>query len=169
MRPLSQIVAVAENGVIGRDQALPWHLPSDLKRFKALTLGKPILMGRHTYVSIGRPLPGRISVVVGTDPAFAPPPEVRVARTLEEALALAEAAAQDLGADEVMVIGGRRIFADTLPLAHLVHLTQVHAAPEGDVRLPPFDPAVWRERDREGPLQGPGDDLPFSYVTLERI
>ncbi|WP_188581752.1 dihydrofolate reductase [Azorhizobium oxalatiphilum] len=169
MRPLSQIVAVAENGVIGRDQTLPWHLPSDLKRFRALTIGKPVLMGRHTYVSIGKPLPGRISVVVSTDPAFAPPPEVRVAPTLDEALRLADAAAEEMGADEIMVIGGRRIFAETEPLAALVHLTQVHASPEGDVRLPAFDPKIWRERDREGPLQGEKDDFPFSYVTLERI
>ena len=95
MRPMTQIVAVAENGVIGRDQALPWHLPSDLKRFKALTMGKPMLMGRHTFISIGRPLPGRISVVVSSDPAFAPPEGVRGGRTLEAACALADAAAQE--------------------------------------------------------------------------
>ncbi len=169
MRPMTQIVAVAENGVIGRDQALPWHLPSDLMRFKALTMGKPMLMGRHTFVSIGRPLPGRISVVVSADPAFAPPEGVRVGRTLDEACALADAAGQEMGADEIMVIGGRGVFAGTLALAHRIHLTQVHATPEGDVRLPPFDPAVWRESGREGPLQGTGDELPFSYVTLDRI
>ncbi|MGU3495535.1 dihydrofolate reductase [Xanthobacteraceae bacterium A53D] len=169
MRPLVHVVARAENGVIGRDGALPFHLPSDLKRFKALTLGKPILMGRHTYLSIGRPLPGRISVVVGRDPAFAPPPEVRVAPSLDAALALADAAAAEMGAGEIMVIGGRQIFAETLPLmTALVHLTEVHGSPEGDVRLPPYDPAIWHERDREGPLKGPDDEMPFSYVTLER-
>lgn len=169
MRLMTQIVAAAENGVIGRDQALPWHLPSDLKRFKALTMGKPMLMGRKTFTSIGRPLPGRISVVVSSDPAFTPPEGVRVGRTLDDACALADAAAQEMGADEIMVIGGRGVFAGTLGRTQRIHLTRVHATPEGDVRLPPFDPAVWREIDREGPLQGPGDELPFSYVTLDRI
>lgn len=168
MRPLVQIVAMAENGVIGRDQKLPWHLPSDLKRFRALTTGKPILMGRHTYLSIGRPLPERISVVVSRDPTFAPPPEVRVASTLAAALLLADDAAGQMGAHEIAVIGGRQIFAETEPLSSLVHLTLVHAASEGEVRLPPYDPARWRERERQGPLQGPQDEYAFSYVTLEK-
>lgn len=168
MRPLVQIVAMAENGVIGRDGTLPWHLPSDLRRFRDLTMGAPMVMGRHTYESIGRPLPGRISVVVSTDPAFAPPPQVRVGHTLPAALLLADDAAAELGAQDITVIGGRRIFAETEPLTSLVHLTRVHAAPEGDVRLPPYDPAVWRERERRGPMQGPDDDWPFTYITLER-
>ncbi len=169
MLPLTHIVAVAENGVIGRDQALPWHLPSDLKRFKALTMGKPMLMGRNTFTSIGRPLPGRISVVVSSDPFFAPPDGVRVGRTLEAALALADAAAAEMTADEIMVIGGRGVFSGTLPLTRRIHLTRVHAAPEGDVRLPPYDPALWLESDRTGPIQGPDDQFPVSYVTLDRI
>ncbi len=168
MPPLAHIVAIAENGVIGRAQALPFRLPSDLKRFKALTWGKPILMGRQTFLSIGRPLPGRISVVVSTDPAFTPPEGVRVARTLSAALETCETAMVEMGADEVMVIGGRRVFADTLPFTRTVHLTRVHLEPEGDVTLPPYDPALWRETAREGPLQGPGDEAPFTYITLER-
>lgn len=167
--PLAHVVAVAENGVIGRGLELPFRLPSDLKRFKSLTLGKPILMGRQTFVSIGRPLPGRISVVVSADPAFAVPEGVRLARSLEEALALSDAAAREMGADAVMVIGGRRIFADTLPLTRTIHLTQVHLSPEGDVRLPPYDRDVWREVAREGPQQGAGDEAPFTYLTLERV
>ncbi|WP_127090595.1 dihydrofolate reductase [Aquabacter cavernae] len=166
--PLAHIVAMGENGVIGRGQALPFRLPSDLKRFKALTWGKPLLMGRQTFLSIGRPLPGRISVVVSGDPAFTVPEGVRLARSLPEALALAAQAMGEMGADEVMVIGGRRVFADTLPLTARVHLTKVHLSPEGDVILPPYDPALWREVAHEGPLQGPGDEAPFTYVTLER-
>lgn len=165
---LAHIVAVGENGVIGRGQSLPFRLPSDLKRFKALTWGKPLLMGRQTFLSIGRPLPGRISVVVSADPDFRVPEGVRLARSLPEALELAKVAMAELGAEEIMVIGGRRVFAETLPLTARVHLTKVHLSPEGDVHLPPYDPAVWREVAREGPLQGAGDEAPFTYVTLER-
>lgn len=168
MPPLAHIVAVAENGVIGRDQSLPWHLPSDLKRFRALTWGKPLLMGRHTFLSIGRPLPGRISIVLSTDPGFAPPEGVRVAATLEGALDLCAQAAQELKADTIMAIGGRRVFAETLDRAATVHLTRVHLAPEGDVRLPPYDPAIWQESERIGPAQEAGDDAPVSYITLTR-
>ncbi|MFG1479972.1 dihydrofolate reductase [Xanthobacter sp. V4C-4] len=166
--PLSLIVAVAENGVIGRDGALPWHLSSDLKRFRALTWGKPLIMGRRTFESIGKPLPGRVSVVLSADPAFTVPEGVIKVPDLAAACAAAAAAARGLGADEAMVIGGRRVFADTLPLARLLHLTEVALRPDGDVSFPPFDRAQWRERDREGPLQGPKDDAPFTYVTLER-
>ncbi|MFG1397809.1 dihydrofolate reductase [Roseixanthobacter pseudopolyaromaticivorans] len=169
MLPLAQIVAVAENGVIGKDQSLPWHLSSDLKRFRALTWGRPLLMGRNTFLSIGRPLAGRISVVLTGDRAFsADHADVRVGHDLGEALTLAEAAAGELGAEDIMVIGGRRVFADTLPLASTVHLTRVHAAPDGDVLLPPYDPAEWREVERVGPTQGPKDDFPFTYITLTR-
>ena len=166
--PLVHVVAVGENGVIGRGQELPWRLPSDLKRFRALTWGKPLLMGRRTFQSIGRPLPGRISVVVSADPAFTAPEGVRVGRTLDEALALARDAAGEMGADAIMVIGGRQVFADTLPVARRVELTRVHLAPEGDVHLPPYDPAVWRDVAVEGPVQAPGDEAAVTYVRLER-
>lgn len=168
MLPLAHIVAVAENGVIGRNQTLPWHLSSDLKRFRTLTWGRPLLMGRNTFLSIGRPLPGRISIVLTGDPAFTAEGGVRVGRDLGEALTLAEEAALELGAEDIMVIGGRRVFAETLPLASTIHLTRVHAAPAGDVLLPPYDPAEWREVERDGPIQGPKDDFPFSYITLTR-
>ncbi|MFG1461421.1 dihydrofolate reductase [Xanthobacter sp. DSM 24535] len=168
MLPLAQIVAVAENGVIGKDQSLPWHLSSDLKRFRTLTWGRPVLMGRRTFLSIGRPLPGRISVVLTSDRDFQPEGGVRVGHDLGEALTLAEQAALELGAEDIMVIGGQRVFAETLPLADTIHLTRVHATPAGDVVLPPFDPAEWREVEREGPIQGPKDDYPFTYITLTR-
>lgn len=167
-RPLSLVVAVAENNVIGRDQQLPWHLSSDLKRFRALTWGKPLVMGRRTFESIGKALPGRISIVISADPAYAPPKGVIKAIDLTQALARAEEAADTLGASEIMVIGGARVFAETLPLASTLELTVVHARPEGDVFFPPYDATAWREVAREGPLQGPKDDMPFSYVTLKR-
>lgn len=167
-RPLSLVVAVAENGVIGRAQALPWRLPSDLRRFRALTWGKPLVMGRRTFQSIGRPLPGRISIVISADPAFVVPGGVRKAPDLASALAQAEAAAAELGAAEIMVIGGHRVFAETLPLAKTLHLTRVHGAPEGDVLFPEPDPAAWREVGREGPIQEPRDELAYSCLTLER-
>lgn len=166
--PLSLVVAVSENSVIGRDQGLPWHLPSDLKRFRALTMGKPLLMGRRTFQSIGRPLPGRVSVVLTGDPAFAAPEGVRVAADLRAGLAEAEAAARQMGAPEIMVIGGRQVFEDTLPLARTLHLTRVHAAPEGDVLFPALDPSQWREIHREGPVRGERDEAAVTYITLER-
>lgn len=166
--PLALVVAVSENGVIGANGGLPWRLPSDLKRFRALTWGKPLLMGRRTFESIGRPLPGRTSVVVSADPAFGPPEGVLKGTTLEEALALADGAADAMGADEIMVIGGERVFRETLPFARTLHLTQVHAVPEGDVHFPAFDLARWRETAREGPLRGERDEAAFTYVTLER-
>lgn len=166
--PLALVVAVSENGVIGRDQALPWRLPSDLKRFRALTWGKPLLMGRKTFESIGKPLPGRISIVVSADPAFTPPDGVRRASSFGEARSMAEAAARELGADEIAVIGGRQVFADALGEAQTLHLTLVHAAPAGDVRFPAYDGAQWEEVAREGPLQNAGDEAAFTYITLAR-
>lgn len=167
--PLALVVAVSENGVIGSGGGLPWRLPSDLKRFRALTWGKPLLMGRRTFESIGRPLPGRTSVVISSDPAFAVPEGVRTATSLAAGLAEADAAADAMGADEIMVIGGEQVFRETLPLARLLHLTQVHAAPEGDVHFPPLDPSAWREDAREGPLRGETDEAAFTYITLRRI
>lgn len=166
--PLALIVAVAENGVIGHAGTLPWHLSSDLKRFRALTWGKPLIMGRRTFESIGKPLPGRVSVVLSADPAFTVPEGVVRVGDLGSALSAAAQAARELGANEAMVIGGHKVFADTLPLARTLHLTDVHLQPQGDVHFPAFDRGAWRESHREGPLQGPRDDAAFTYVTLER-
>lgn len=166
--PLALVVAISQNGVIGADGGLPWRLPSDLKRFRAITWGKPLLMGRRTFESIGKPLPGRTSVVVSADPAFTPPEGVLRGATLAAALALADEAADAMGADEIMVIGGERVFRDTLPLARTLHLTEVHASPAGDVLFPAFDRAAWREVEREGPLRGEKDEASFTYVTLAR-
>ena len=142
---LVAVVAADEGGVIGAGGKLPWHLPADLKRFKALTMGKPLVMGRATHESIGRALPGRANVVVTSgDPAPLLAKGCLVARSLEEALALPEVAA----APEVMVIGGARLFETALPRCDELWLTRVHARVEGDVVLR-FDPGEWRELSRE--------------------
>jgi dihydrofolate reductase len=163
------VAAVAENGVIGRDGDMPWRLPGDLKHFKALTIGKPVIMGRRTFDSIGRrPLPGRPNIVLTRDPAFRAE-GVYVAADLASALRYAENEATRLKVDEVAVIGGSALYADALPRADRIYLTEVHESPEGNVRFPDFDRAKWREISREGPRQEPGDPYRYSFVTLDRI
>jgi dihydrofolate reductase len=157
MTPVTIILARADNGVIGAGGTLPWHLPEDLKRFKLLTLGKPVIMGRKTWDSLPRkPLPGRSNIVISRDPAFAAP-AASIAHSFEAALALAAAE----NPPEIMVIGGAEVFAAALPRASRILLTEIHACPKGDVTLPPFSPQEWRETARETALG-------HSYVTLER-
>jgi dihydrofolate reductase len=165
--PLAIVAAVAENGVIGRDNKLIWRLRSDLRRFRDLTWGKPMIMGRKTFDSIGKPLPGRKTVVLTRDCGFAAD-EVAVAHDWPAALRLAEAAAADMGADEVAVVGGADVFALALPQARRIHLTLVHAAPEGDVVFPPYDKAAFREVRREERPKGPDDEHAFTLIDLER-
>jgi len=165
--PVALIVARADNGVIGREGGLPWHLSGDLKFFKAQTLGKPVVMGRKTWQSIGRPLPGRPNLVVTRDAAFRPD-GAEVFADVETALDRAQALAADSGAGEVMVIGGGQIYAETLPLATRVYLTEVHASPDGDTRFPALDPAAWVEARREAPVSGGAGQPDFSIVVLER-
>lgn len=167
MRPVTIIVALAENGVIGRDNGLAWHQRSDLKRFRALTMGGPMIMGRRTYQSIGKPLPGRETVVLTRDPAFTAP-GIHVARDLAQALDIADAIAGRMGAATLPVCGGAEIYAQALPLARRLHLTLVHAAPEGDVTFPPFDREAFVETRRESHPAGEGDDHPFTFIDLER-
>lgn len=161
------VAAVAENGVIGRGNALPWHLPSDLKHFKALTLGKPIIMGRRTFESIGRPLPDRLNIVVTRQSALRSP-EVRTAYSLDEAEMLAEAYARRHGLDEICIIGGSQLYAAAIDRADRLHITEVHAAPEGDTYFPPIDPARWREVGRQRPLRTESDSAAVSFVTYDR-
>ena len=161
------VVAVAENGVIGRNGGMPWHLPSELKRFKALTMGKPVLMGRKTYESIGRPLPGRANIVLTRDRDFKAPGIIVVAN-LKEALAVAAKEAERLNADEISVIGGTSLFQETLPHADRIYLSEVHASPPGDTYFPDYDRGEWREVSREGPLREPGEPHAYSFVVLER-
>lgn len=166
--PVALILARADNGVIGRAGGLPWHLSGDLKFFKARTLGKPVVMGRKTYQSIGRPLPGRPNLVVTRDAAFRPK-GVEVFADVEAALDRARALAVQLGAEEIMVIGGGEIYALTLPLARRIYLTEVHARPEGDTTFPDLDPAEWREVRRDPPVSGGAGQPDYSIVILERI
>lgn len=154
---ITLIVAVADNGVIGRDNALPWHLPEDLKRFKRLTLGKPIIMGRRTFESIGRPLPGRQNIVVTRDPNYQRD-GVTVAH--DEAGALRAAGP----VPEIMVIGGAGLFASLRPAASRVHLTRVHGNIPGDVTWPPLDERQWHRVERE---EYPADERHAYSMTFE--
>lgn len=168
MTKLSLIVARARNGVIGRDGGLPWRLSSDLKRFKSITMGKPMLMGRKTWDSLpNKPLPGRKNIVLTRDQNFRAP-GAWVFSDLAAALAAARAIAAADGADEVNVIGGAALYAETLPLADRLYLTEVDCAPEGDAHFPAFAEAAFREAAREDFPAGPKDDHAFAVRTLER-
>ncbi|TAN55398.1 MAG: dihydrofolate reductase [Magnetospirillum sp.] len=160
-RPIGLIVAIAANGVIGRDNALPWHIPEDLKWFKRNTLGKPVIMGRKTWDSIGRPLPGRPNIVVTRQADWAAA-GAHAVHSLEDGLALAERLAP--AAAESMVIGGSALFAEALPRCGRLYLTEIQRAYDGDTRFPAFDRAGWREVGRE---HNPGDPA-FDFVVLER-
>ncbi|EME68469.1 dihydrofolate reductase [Paramagnetospirillum caucaseum] len=158
---VSIIVAVAANGVIGKDNALPWHIPEDLKWFKENTLGKPVIMGRKTWESIGRPLPKRPNIVV-TRQAEWRAEGAHTAHSLDEALDLATRLAP--GAVELMVIGGNALFAEALPRAARLYLTEIARAYEGDTLFPALDRSLWRETLRR-PNAG---EPPFDFVVLER-
>ncbi len=165
--PLVLVVAVAENGVIGRNGQLPWRIPGDLKHFKAVTMGKPIVMGRKTYDSIGKPLPGRANIVLTRDKNWRAE-NVLVGNTLEDVLRIADQEARKTGAAEIAVIGGIALFKETLPIAAKIELTEVHAKPEGDIYFPGYDRTAFQETRREGPLKSDKDDHAYSVVTLER-
>jgi len=162
----SLIVAAAENGVIGLQGQLPWRLPADLQHFKALTLGHPIVMGRRTFESIGRALPGRTNIVVTGQPTWPAPAGVLLAHSLPEALALA---AQQPGGEEVCVIGGGEIYRQALPAVDVVYLTEVHTTvPDGDAFFPSLAPSQWREETRERHAADEHHAVAYSFVTLRR-
>jgi dihydrofolate reductase len=161
------VVAVADNGVIGQGGKLPWRLKSDLRHFRAVTMGKPVLMGRKTYASIGKPLAGRTNIIVSRDRTFAAPGIV-VAPGVDEALASARGDALRRGADAIAVIGGAEIYAQTLPVADRLIVTQVHMSPPGDTILAPIDSAVWREVARSEHAAGPDDAANFTLMVYER-
>ena len=161
------VVAVADNGVIGRNGQLPWRLKSEMQHFRALTMGKPVVMGRKTFLSIGKPLTGRTNIVVSGDPTLTVAGAV-VAPNLPSALASARGDALRRASDSIMVIGGAEIFMQAMPLADRLELTQVHAAPEGDVKLAPVDPRQWRETFRKDCPAGPGDDADYTILTYVR-
>ena len=153
---IALIAAVAENGVIGADNQLPWKLSADLKRFKALTMGHTLIMGRKTFDSIGRPLPGRTSVVITRDRAWAKE-GVIVVHSLEDALARS---------GDLFIAGGGEIYAQSMARADRLYITHVHKAFEGDAKFPPIDPREWRAVEREPHLE---DQLPFEFVTYEKL
>ena len=159
-RSLALVVAVAENGVIGRDGGLPWRLPEDLKHFRRLTLGNTVLMGRKTFESLGKPLEGRANWVLTRDPAFVPAGAL-VFRDLDAALA-----AQPQG--ELLVIGGADLYQQTLPLASRLELTRVHARVEGDTYFPDYDAAQWHETARVDHAADERHAHAYSFITLAR-
>lgn len=165
---ISLIVAVAENGVIGKDGGLPWHLSSDLKTFRRLTMGKPLIMGRRTFQSIGKPLDGRDNIVVTRDMAFEHP-GVSTVDNLADAITLARVLGRTRGADEIMVIGGAAIYARVLPEADRVYLTRVHAEPAGDRHFPALDPGEWREVSHEALPRTQRDEYAATLQIYERV
>jgi dihydrofolate reductase len=161
---VTMVVARARNGVIGLDGKMPWHLSADLKRFKAITVGKPVVMGRKTFESIGKPLPGRQNIVLTRDPKWCAE-GVTVVPNLAEAIAAAGLDPRIRG--HVMIIGGAEIYALALPIATRIELTEIDASPEGDTFLPAFDAARWQEIARV--THAAESDKPgFAFITLER-
>jgi dihydrofolate reductase len=159
---ITLVVAAAENGVIGKDGGMPWHLPADLAHFRRVTMGKPVVMGRRTHESIGRALPGRLNLVLSRDSGYCPHGCQRVG-SLEDAMDIASAE----GAAEIMVIGGGGVYRDALVDADRIFLTRVHALPEGDTFFPDPAPEDWREVDRD---EHPADDRnPFALSFLELV
>jgi dihydrofolate reductase len=164
---LAFVVAVAKNRVIGRNGGLPWRLSTDLKHFKKVTMGKPMLMGRRTWESIGRPLPGRETIVITRDPRFSAE-GVHVAHSIDEALKVASEQAKRMGTDTVMIVGGADIFAALLDRADIIHLTEVDLQPEGDVLFPPLDPTQWVEIACEAPPRAANDEANVRFLTCAR-
>lgn len=164
---LAMIVAQAQNRVIGRDNKLPWYLPGDLKYFKQATMGKPIIMGRKTYESIGKPLPGRLNIVISRDPTFSAD-GAKVVSSLSGAIELAESQAMIDGVDEAMIIGGAQIYALALPEVDRLYVTQVHADIEGDAYFPAFDSAEWTELGRDDFLAEGPNPYDYSFIVYQR-
>jgi dihydrofolate reductase len=161
------IAAVAENGCIGAGNKLPWYLPEDLRYFKRITSGKPVVMGRSTFESLGRPLPNRTNIVITRNKGFHAPEGVRVAHSLEQALAVADAVAAIDGSEEVMIIGGAQIYALALPLVQRLYLTEVGKAVDGDAFFPSWDRTQWQELARESHHYEPAG-LDYSFVVYAR-
>lgn len=160
-------VAVARNGIIGRDGDMPWRLSSDLKRFKAMTLGKPVVMGRKTYDSIGKPLPGRPNVVISRQ-AVIDHADVRMAHSLAEAIEIAEGLAIETGVDDICVLGGGQVYAQAIDLADRMCITHVEADIEGDASFPAIDPEIWQAGEAVAIPAGEKDSYPTRFVVYER-
>ena len=155
------VLARSRNGVIGRDNKLPWRLPADLAFFKRVTMGHPVIMGRRTHESIGKPLPGRLNIVVSANRGYQAP-GCTVVHSMDEAYRAAG------GADEVAIIGGSAIFEAALPTVDVIYLTEVDAEVEGDVFFPPFDRTAWRETELERHAPDERHAYPFRILKLER-
>jgi dihydrofolate reductase len=164
---IALVVAMGENRAIGRGRDLPWHLRSDMRYFRQITMGKPVIMGRRTFKSLPRVLDGRLNIVLTRDRGFVAPDAV-MAHSLAEGLKAARASAARTGADEIMIIGGEDVFREVLPQTGRIYLTEVHAAPHADTWFPELDGSEWRETFREKHEAGPKDDHDFSFVVLER-
>lgn len=162
------VVAVAENGVIGAGGGLPWRIPSDLKAFRKLTMGKPVIMGRRTFQSLKKPLDGRENIVVTRASKLAHRGCWTVT-SVDEALDFGRRLATEIGATEVMIIGGAQIYQATLPLADRIYWTEVHAHPDGDTHFPPLETGEWRESARGERTQGENDQFAYTIKVLDRI
>ena len=167
MTEIVLIAAVADNGVIGAENAIPWRLKSDMQRLKAMTMNKPVVMGRKTFASLKRPLPGRTNIVITRDPQFQVAGAV-VTTSFETARAIAHADALRRGAADIAVLGGAEIYAQFFGIADRIEITEVHAAPKGDTRFPAIDRNTWEEVARLRHEAGPDDAVAFSYVTYRR-
>jgi dihydrofolate reductase len=163
---ISLIVAVSQNNVIGRDNQLPWYLPEDLKYFKSVTMGKPLIMGRKTFESIGRPLPGRINIVITRNPSWTAE-GIQIAADINTALAMGERACKTNVSDEIMVIGGEQIYRLCIPFAERLYLTRVDASVEGDAFFPKFDMSGWNLVSEKIPKQT--ENFPYRFLILEKI
>ncbi len=167
MPVIALIAAMANNRVIGRDNQLPWHIAEDLRFFKRMTLGKPLIMGRNTFESLGRPLPGRPHIVISRNPDYQPAGVERAA-TLEAAIARATELARASSADEIMVIGGAQVYAAALPYARRIYLTLVDAEVAGDTHFPAIDSALWREVSRTAAQARQAHEPDYCFAVLER-
>jgi dihydrofolate reductase len=164
---ISLVVAMADNGVIGRDNDLPWRQSSDLKRFKAMTTGKPVVMGRKCFASIGKPLPGRPNIVITRNRDFAAD-GVAVVHDYDAAVALAADEAKRLGVEEICVIGGGEIYRIAIETADLLHVTHILAKIDGETFFPAIDPEIWAAGEAEELPAGERDDHPTRFVTYRR-
>lgn len=167
---ISLIVALGSNHVIGKDNTMPWHLPGDLRYFKRITLNKPVVMGRNTFESIGKPLPQRSNIVISRNTGYQPA-GTTVVHSLEEALQKGREVLRwlDPGNDELMIIGGAQIYMQALPLAERLYLTQVHAQPQGDAFFPAFDRHEWNEVAREDHAACERNPHAYSFIVLDKL
>lgn len=165
--PVVLVAAIADNGVIGSENSLIWRLKTDLRRFRALTMGCPIIMGRKTFLSIGKPLPGRETIVMTRDAAFTAE-GVHVAHGLDQAIGIGRRIGAKMGAHSLIIGGGTEIYAQALPLADRLEITFVHARPEGDAIFPDWDRSAFEETARESHPASADDEHPFTFATFRR-